>query len=45
MLELSFPFKTKYPSFLEIELNFHEKPANKYKPNQLIDTVRMHHYS
>ena len=45
LLELAFPFKSKYPSFLEIELNFFEKPSNKYKPTQIVDIVWMHHYS
>ena len=45
LLELAFPFKSKYASFLEIEINFHEKPVNKYRPQQIVDVVRMNHYS
>jgi len=45
LLELAFPLKSKYPSFLEVEINFHEKPSMKYKPELLVESVKMHHYS
>jgi len=37
ILELAFPLKNKYPSFLETEINFHEKPSQKFHPELLVD--------